>query len=157
MTTPTDDAWRRAGAAEAVALRDLERRANLVGLGHVFGERPFPDTDVLHRWQVTLLERDTVVEVVDGPDGLVAAYACDRTSLRHLAVHPDHWGRGWGAAAVRRAQAAGARRLWVLEPNHRARGLYESLGWQPTGITQPCPWDPHPVELDYVATADTDG
>ena len=36
--------WRTAGPDDAVALRDLERAANLVGLAHVFPVIcPFPD------------------------------------------------------------------------------------------------------------------
>ena len=53
--------------------------------------------------------------------------------------------------AFARAEAAGARRLWVLEANGRARRLYESLGWRPSGTTQECPWAPYPTEVEYAA------
>ena len=33
------------------------------------------------------------------------------------------------------------------EANHRARGLYEHLGWEPTGREQAAEWPPYPVEL----------
>jgi hypothetical protein len=39
----------------------------------------------------------------------------------------------------------------VLEANGRARGLYESLGWTPTGVIQECPWAPYPTEVEYAA------
>ena len=145
--------WRRAGAADAGPLRDLERETNLVGLAHVFGDLPFPSDDVLARWALVLEDPEVVTEVVDGPEGPVAFAAYDGDSLRHLGVHPSAWGRGLGAAGVARAVAAGATRLWVLELNDRARRLYESLGWAPTGVTQECPWPPHPVELEYSLTS----
>ncbi|MCD6640564.1 MAG: GNAT family N-acetyltransferase [Nocardioides sp.] len=152
MTPPSPDlVWRRAGPQDAEALRDLERRANLAGLGHVFGDRSFPDVETLERWRRTLAEPGVVVEVVEAADGLTAYLARDRELLRHLAVDPAVWGRGVGRDAVRRAQDAGATRLWVLELNTRARRLYESLGWLPNGVTQACPWEPHPLELQYVA------
>ena len=143
--------WRPARADEAGPLRDLQRLANLAGLDDVFppDRYPFPDDDVLTRWVLVLDDPEVSVEVVDGPTGLLAVTAYDAATLRHLAVHPDAWGTGLGRAGVERAVAAGARHLSVLESNHRARRLYEHLGWRPTGMTQECPWPPHPVELEY--------
>lgn len=150
MKRPTPDLrWRPARDGDAGALCDLERDTNLIGLAHVFGELPFPSDGVLARWQVVLDDPEVVVEVVEDEAGLVAYLAHDGTSLRHLGVRPDHWGRGVAAAGVARAEAAGASRLWVLELNTRARALYERLGWEPTGVTQDCPWEPHPIELEY--------
>lgn len=149
--------WRPAGEQDAVALRDLERAANQVGLAHVFDASlyPFPDQAVLERWQAILPDSQVRVDVVDDPDGarLLAYVAHDPTTLRHLAVHPDAWGRGLGEEGVARAVAAieGTARLWVLDVNTRARALYERLGWRPTGVTQDCPWPPSPLELQYAA------
>jgi GNAT superfamily N-acetyltransferase len=143
--------WRVATPADAVALRDLERSASRVGLAHVFGELPYPDDDVLARWVLLLDDPEVTVEVVEDEHGLVALVAHDGSTLRHLAVRPDHWGEGLAREAFARAEAAGARRLWVLEPNGRARRLYESLGWRPSGTTQECPWRPYPTEVEYAA------
>ena len=143
--------WRRATADDAVALRDLERAASRRGLAHVFGELPYPDDDVLARWVLLLDDAEVVVEVTEDDEGLVALTAHDGSSLRHLAVRPDHWHAGLGREGVARAEAAGARRLWVLADNGRARRLYESLGWAPTGQSQECPWPPYPTELEYAA------
>lgn len=151
MSGPEAREWRRATADDVVALRDLERIASRAGLAHVFGELPYPDDDVLARWALLLDDPGVVVEVVEDDDGLVALTAHDGATLRHLAVRPDHWSAGLGREGFVRAQAAGARRLWVLEANARARGLYESLGWAPTGLTQECPWPPYPIEVEYAA------
>ena len=53
------------------------------------------------------------------------------------------------AAAVARASRAGAHRLWCLADNHRARGLYDHLGWRPTGLTRTAEWPPYPIEIEY--------
>ena len=151
MTRASDTRWRRATADDVVALRDLERVASRAGLAHVFGDLPYPDDDVLARWALLLEDPEVVVDVVEDDQGLVVLAAHDGSSLRHLAVRPDHWSAGLGREGFARAEAAGARRLWVLEDNLRARTLYESLGWRPTGEQQECPWAPFPTELEYAA------
>jgi len=157
---------REATSADLLGLLELERAANEVGLAHVFPreEFPFPDDDVLARWALVLEEPGVTVLVEDGTDAadgrldLFAAY--DACSLRLLAVHPDHWGTGLATTAVRevldRLAAAGAStaELWCLELNHRARRLYEHLGWQPTSDRQPSPWPPHPTEMRYTHPLD---
>ena len=96
--------FREATLDDLIALRDLERTANLAGLGHVFppDRFPFPDDDVLARWALVLDEPGVDVLVRDTADGsgidLFAAY--DDRSLRHLAVHPDHWGDGLATTAI---------------------------------------------------------
>lgn len=148
-----------AGPDDAVALLDLERAANLASLGHVFApERfPYPADDVLSRWCLVLEEPGATTLVVRGdsgrPDALVTY---DATTLRHLAVHPDRWGTGLARAAVERAvrgitaQGTATPELWCLVENHRARGLYEHLGWSATDDRQEAPWPPHPTEMRYL-------
>ena len=151
--------FREATDDDLVALLDLERAANLVGLAHVFPAdlHPFPDDDVLARWALVLAAPGTRVLVRDAADGrgidLFAAY--DDRSLRHLAVHPDRWGSGLATLAIRTVLSALAERgatsveLWCLELNGRARRLYEHLGWRASTDRRPAPWPPHPVELRY--------
>ena len=146
--------WRRATPDDAVALRDLERIASRTGLAHVFGDLPYPDDDVLARWALLLDDPDVKVDIVEDEEGLVALAAHDGSTLRHLAVRPDHWSAGLGRQGFALAESAGARRLWVLADNHRARRLYESLGWAPTGVIQDCPWAPYPTEVEYAAPED---
>lgn len=149
--------FRAASRDDLVALRDLERAANLAALGHVFPpERyPFPDDDVLARWAIVLDDPDVEVMVAEKDGRLVAFAAYDRTTLRHLAVAPDHWGLGIASTAVETVVNALDLRgctvasLWCLEENHRARRLYEWLGWRATRDRREAPWPPHPVEMRY--------
>jgi GNAT superfamily N-acetyltransferase len=59
-----------------------------------------------------------------------------------VAVRPDRWGQGLAArvldAALPEARERGFARaqLWTHETNHRARRLYERLGWVPSGRTR---------------------
>ena len=145
--TAVTDVFRRATPSEAVALTELEHDANLVALAHVFGDTPYPWSEVQARWERTLSEPEARVEVC-GPPARLDAYVCwDDALLRHLAVRPERWGSGLGRRAVDRA--AEASRLWCLVENHRARGLYEHLGWQPTGREQSAVWPPYPREMEY--------
>ena len=143
--------WRRATPDHAVALRDLERAANLVGLAHVFpaAEFPFPDEAVLARWRATLVEPGVSVLLTDG--AFTSWDAAGR--LRHLAVHPDRWGTGLARQGIELAVAAirAAGRtpsLWVLVANHRARGRYEHHGWEATGRARAAEWPPYPSEIE---------
>ena len=149
---------RPAGPADAEALTALERAAGLAALGHVFppDRHPYPSADVLARWHLVLADPDTFVLVVDRDPGLDCVVAYDAAgTLRHLAVDPGRWGLGWGEWAVRHAVEAmsglglSELRLWCLAENRHARRLYERLGWRVTGATQPAPWPPYPVEVEY--------
>jgi len=151
--------FREATAEDVPALRDLEREANLVALGHVFppARFPFPGDDVLARWALVMQDPSVVVLVRDEPVGggidVLAAY--DDTTLRHLAVHPRAWGQGLASTAIATAlhamdlRGSTVAELWCLEENHRARRLYEYLGWRPTRDRQEAPWPPHPTEMRY--------
>lgn len=147
-------AIRRATAADIDALTELERVANLVALAHVFppAEYPYPLDEVRARWRAVLREPGVTVAVVDGTDGLAAFVAFDRHMLRHLAVHPDRWGSGLARRALAFATPRmEAPRLWCLADNVRALGLYEHLGWQPTGQTRRAEWPPFPTEVELRA------
>ena len=158
-------AFRRATQDDLVALRDLEREANLAALGHVFPpERyPFPDDAVLARWSLVLDDPSVTVLVAPARDDntLLVFAAYDDSTLRHLAVHPDHWGKGLASTAIETVLRALDRRgcttasLWCLEDNHRARRLYEHLGWRPEPERREAPWPPHPTEMRYTRPVGT--
>ena len=145
-----------------MGLAELERDANLVGLAHVFPpERyPFPFDAVLARWQLVLEDPGADVLVLDDPemDRLALFLAYDVETIRHVAVHPDHWGTGLASAAIRAALVDMEERgtteayLWVLAENHRARRLYEHLGWTATADRREAPWPPHPTEVRYTVS-----
>jgi GNAT superfamily N-acetyltransferase len=151
--------FREAAEGDLLKLTQLERDANLAALSHVFppDRHPFPFDDVLARWRLVLEDPAAVVLVADAQEGSsLSAYAAyDDDTLRHLAVHPDHWGKGLASAAIETALHAMDRRgttaasLWVLQENHRARRLYTYLGWRETDEVQEAPWPPHPMEVKY--------
>jgi GNAT superfamily N-acetyltransferase len=149
--------FRAATRDDIVALRDLEREANLAALGHVFppDRYPFPEDDVLARWAIVLEAPDVDVMVAEDAGEIVAYAAYDDSTLRHLAVRPDRWGQGLASTAVETVLLAPELRgctiasLWCLEENHRARRLYEYLGWRPSPERREAPWPPHPVEMRY--------
>ena len=49
-----------------------------------------------------------------------------------------------------RERKIGRLRLWVVESNLRARGLYEGAGFTPSGATQPLPSNPALQEIEMV-------
>jgi RimJ/RimL family protein N-acetyltransferase len=153
-------AFREATPDDLPALHDLEREANLAALGHVFPpERyPFPRDAVLARWSLVLDDPDVSVLVAEDDEddkGLVMYAAYDATTLRHLAVHPARWGQGLASTAIEAVLHSMDRRgttiasLWCLEDNHRARRLYEYLGWRAEPDRREAAWPPHPTEMRY--------
>lgn len=160
----SDPRFRAATTGDAAALTVLERVANLAALGHVFDQQryPFPTEALLERWEWLLIDPDVSVRVVGGRTGLECLVAYDAALLRQLAVRPERWGTGLGRAAVELAvesirAAGGVPHLWCLRENHRARGMYEHLGWVPTGAERELAWPPHPVELEYVLQDEAHG
>ena len=88
--------------------------------------------------------------------GRLLAYAAyDATTLRHLAVRPDAWGDGLARPASsgrsrRRGRPARERLCCgACARTRRARGLYEHLGWRPTGTVRAARWPPHPAEMEH--------
>jgi GNAT superfamily N-acetyltransferase len=138
--------FRAVAPTGAAVLTELERDANLVALAHVFPGTPYPEDDVRARWERVLADPQVRVEVA-GPERRPDVLVCwDADTLRHLAVRPERWGTGLARLAVERA--AGVTRLWCLVENHRARGLYEDLGWRPTGAERDAEWPPFPREME---------
>jgi RimJ/RimL family protein N-acetyltransferase len=151
--------FRAATDDDLLDLAELERDANLAALGHEFPpeRHPFPFDDVLARWRLVLEDPSATVLVHGrhGGLGLSAVVAFDDTWVRHVAVHPQVWGQGLATTGIDLALRSMARRgtavasLWVLEENHRARRLYEHLGWAPTDERREAPWPPHPSEIRH--------
>jgi GNAT superfamily N-acetyltransferase len=157
---------RIAAAEDAVVLCDLERAAMTAGLGHVFGDLPFPDTDVLARWALvladpaaTVLIDETVLldEEVGEPVGYAAVVGA---WLQHLGVVPAHWGTGRVESLYRaaidllRRTGANEYHLWVLEENHRARAFYTRRGWIDTDIRESEEFEPYPIKMQMTLHVD---
>jgi GNAT superfamily N-acetyltransferase len=156
--------FRQATPEDAQALLDVERAAGIAALGHIFppGMYPFPSDEVLAKWQAAITEPGVRVLVLDDDDtsrGGGSRLACfvahDEQLLRHLAVHPAHWGSGLARAAMDRAVAEMSDpRLWCLADNDQAIGFYEHLGWRRTGRSQAAEYPPFPDEVEMVLPRD---
>ena len=112
-------------------------------------------------WRASLLDQSSRVTFAafDGPHpvGLVAGVPGAESDVAELAsmwVSPRHRRRALGRRLVGEvvawARAEGFRelRLWVVEGNAPARGLYRRLGFAPTGSTQPYPNDDEQTEIE---------
>jgi len=151
--------FRPARESDLTSLRDLEREANLAGLSHVFppDRYPFPDDGVLARWRIVMDDPSTEIIVADDETGrgLIAYAAHDDSTLRHLAVRPDHWGEGLATALIgvvldaMELRGCSTASLWCLQENRRAARLYRHLGWRATDDAREAPWPPHPTEIRY--------
>lgn len=142
---------RPATSRDALALKDLEKAANLVALARIFpaAQHPYPDADVLSRWLDLLADPGVTTLVGDDAHGLTCFVSFDVVRLRHLGVRPDLWGTGLAAEAF---GASTADRLWCLEENHRARRFYARQGWQETGVRGLSEFAPFPVQIEYRRT-----
>lgn len=138
---------RRARPGDEGLLASIEQAANEDALAHVFAP-PYPWAEVRDRWSALLARSDVDVSLVV-VDGVAVGYlAHDARTLRHLGVVARH--RGTGVAdAVLATLPASVDRLWVLEANARARRFYERHGWHADGRSQPCEFEPFPVEVGY--------
>jgi len=95
-----------------------------------------------------------------GPVGLGGGYQADpiTVELVSMYVRPGARGRGVGEALAATVinwaskRNASSVHLWVTETNSHARGLYERLGFTPTGERQSLPWDPSIVEIAMTRT-----
>src|SRR5436190_1754953 len=75
-------------------LLSLEKAASTAALGHVFGDRPFPDDDVLARWRIVLDDPDANVALDVEDDEPIGYAAYGDGWLRHFGYRPGWWGVG---------------------------------------------------------------
>jgi GNAT superfamily N-acetyltransferase len=126
----------------------IKREASLAGFAHIFDPSelyPYPDAET--RAELADLLASGAHVVLD-PEERGYALVQDEW-LCQLFVRPDAWGTGVASELHDRAVELGARRLWVMERNARARRFYEKRGWRPDGGTRIVPFAPHPVSLGY--------
>lgn len=147
---------RRAAAAEATLLADLERRASEAALAHVFGDRPYPFEDVRRRWLEVLRDPALHVRIATLDQEPVGYLAYSAVRVHHLGVRPDHFRSGFGRRLLDYATGEIFDRLtpqatlWVLSDNTVARTFYTSCGWRPSGRTGHSEFPPHPEEVELV-------
>jgi RimJ/RimL family protein N-acetyltransferase len=140
---------RESGRDEAERHFEIQREASLAGLAHVYLDEPFPDDAIRARWQsfpgtVLVAERDGSVVGVAGIEG---------AWLQGFYVVPAHWGSGVADELLAAAVERGARRLWCLEENRRARRFYERNGWTLNGETRVVEFPPNPLDVGYSRSA----
>lgn len=130
----------------------------VASLAHIFPpeQYPFPREAILERWHSELADPRFEC-LVHRRDGRIVGYVMGHQNwLNHIATLPSEWGSGLANvlmdAGTRARRAEGHRRLhlWVLKENHRARRLYDRLGWRPSGVEVAEPFPPHPDKLEYV-------
>ena len=109
----------------------IKREASLAGFAHIYPTElyPYPDEPIRAELAASLA-RDTVRVFLDPEERGYALVEGDR--LHQLFVRPAAWGTGAAASLLAQAVDAGARSLWVMEQNARARRFYEKHGWRPS-------------------------
>jgi ribosomal protein S18 acetylase RimI-like enzyme len=111
----------------------------------------------VYRRRFTPPSRGLVLQVDGSAVGCVAASVDEggEGEVVGLYVDPSRWREGFGAHLLDevledlRAAGATSARLWVLERNTRARGMYERRGWQADGATRSVSSVGEVIELRY--------
>ena len=147
---------REARLDEAVLLAELQERASVAALQHIFPSElyPYPRAAIRDNWGGALADptRTVAVAETEGPVGVVCA---GDGWLEALYVAPEHWGAGVAdvlhdrVLELVRDRGATECRLWVLESNQRARRFYERRGWRENGETRVVPYPPNPIDVGY--------
>jgi GNAT superfamily N-acetyltransferase len=97
------------------------------------------------------LMAENQIWVAESGGAVVGYVAFDDGWLRHLFVHPDHQGKGHGAALLAHVMADGReRQLWTFRRNERARAFYERRGWVLAEITDGQSQEQKEPEVRYV-------
>jgi GNAT superfamily N-acetyltransferase len=136
---------RRSGHEEAEAHFRVQREASLAGLGHIYGDEPYPDDAVLERWRTF----PGTVLVAERDGGIVGVAGIEAEWLHGFYVLPESWGTGVADELHEAALELGVARLWCLEENRRARRFYEKRGWRLNGETRVVEYPPHPLDVGY--------
>jgi GNAT superfamily N-acetyltransferase len=148
---------REAQPEEAQLLADVQEKASVAALGHIFPPElfPYPRQAIRERWVDAIADsgRRTLIAVSeDEPLGA----ACVRAEwLDGLYVVPEQWGTGLAvdlhdrALELVRELESERCHLWVLEANTRARRFYERHGWRENGDTRAVEYPPNPLDVGY--------
>jgi GNAT superfamily N-acetyltransferase len=148
---------REAKPEEAELLADVQEKASVAALGHIFppARYPYPREQVRARWIAATAEPDTRALIALSGDEQVGAACVSFDWLEGLYVVPEHWGTGLADELHEQALllvvglGSVSCRLWVLEENARARRFYERHGWRENGETRVVPYPPNPLDVGY--------
>jgi GNAT superfamily N-acetyltransferase len=139
----------------------VNRRAALLAYAHIFPPTaPKPTEErltAIYRRRFAPPSRGLVLEADGDLVGCVAASVDEggEGEVVGLYVDPSWWGQGLGVHLLEavledlRGGGATSARLWVLERNTRARGMYERRGWQADGATRSVSTVGDVIELRY--------
>lgn len=150
-------ALRLARPEDAEAVFQVQRRASLAGLGHIYPPKrhPYPDDAVRGRWREALADESARVVVAEDGGTIIGVASAREGWVDGLYVVPEAWGSGVAgrlhdeALRLLAADGATSARLWVLEDNARARRFYERRGWRRDGSERVVPFPPHPLDIGY--------
>jgi lincosamide nucleotidyltransferase A/C/D/E len=146
---------------DALAAAVVNRRAALLAYRHIFpSSAPEPTHQRLweiYRRRFTAPSRGFVLEAAGAVIGCVAAEVDEggEGEVVGLYVDPSRWREGFAARLLDellddlRSVGTSSARLWVLEHNTRARGMYERRGWVADGATRSVSTVGEVIELRY--------
>lgn len=150
-------------AHEGAAMRAIRERA-LADTPEAFGQtlaqaRALSDEEYTRRAQASALGEERIfIAAEDGGDewiGMIAGHnEGDRVALLSMWVAPERRGAGLGKKLVlsllgwAAAKSAHEAYLFVGERNVPARALYTSMGFAPTGHSEPLPWNPAIIDIE---------
>jgi diamine N-acetyltransferase len=148
---------REAAAGEARLIADLQERASVAALAHVFPPElyPYPRQAIAERWSAALEDAQTRIVIAESKGHPVGVAGVRLEWLDGLYVVPDRWGMGVAdllhdrALELVRELGSSRSHLWVLEENVRARRFYERRGWRENGQTRVVPYPPNPLDVGY--------
>jgi GNAT superfamily N-acetyltransferase len=130
--------YRRGTSADADECAAVHLAAAVVAYRDIFPPEADPPkvADLAPGWATAAWVAEAAGHVVGGVCVAPDADVPSGWLLSRLYVHPDYQGRGIGgqlldlAVASAADDGAAAINLWVLEPNTKARVIYERRGWR---------------------------
>ncbi len=157
---------RRATTRDALAAAGVHCRAAVTAYASIFDPsltKPTPRSLEPEWVELIAASGSMVLLAIAQPEGTVVGCVAIRRDntvptgflLARLYVEPDRWGSGIGDtlhhAALDAIVALGstAANLWVLEPNQRARSMYERRGWRLVPGPTQANIDPDVVDVLY--------
>ena len=148
---------REARPGEARQLADVQERASLAALGHIFPPElyPYPTDAIRTRWiEATADPARRTLIAVSGEEPVGAA-SVSAEWLEGLYLVPERWGSGLAdelhdrALELVRELGSTKCHLWVLEENARARRFYERRSWRENVRARVVEYPPNPLDVGY--------